>query len=58
MLGNQRRFVAFFEWLTLWPNWGPFPQISHRTAIANYLFPLSVERHAILPHKVQLRKFC
>jgi len=21
--------VFLFEWLTLWPNWTPFPQISH-----------------------------
>ena len=28
--GSQRRGVARFEWLTLWPNDTPLPQISHR----------------------------
>ena len=25
----QRRLVLWFEWLTLCPNWGPRPQMSH-----------------------------
>ena len=28
--GSQRRFVFRFEWLTLWPNTTPLPQISQR----------------------------
>ena len=32
-LGMKRRFVRTFEWLTLWPYWGPFPQIAQRCAI-------------------------
>jgi hypothetical protein len=27
MFGIQRRFVFRLEWLTLWPNVTPFPQI-------------------------------
>jgi len=29
MFGIQRRLVRRFEWLTLWPNCGPLPQIEH-----------------------------
>lgn len=29
----KRRFVRTFEWLTLWPYWGPFPQIAQRCAM-------------------------
>mgnify|MGYP006975373600 CR=1 FL=1 len=29
ILGNQRRLVRRLEWLTLCPNCGPLPQISH-----------------------------
>lgn len=29
-LGDQVRLVRRLEWLTLCPDWGPFPQISHR----------------------------
>src|SRR5438552_19124347 len=29
-LGRKRRFVCTFEWLTLWPVMGRFPQISQR----------------------------
>jgi hypothetical protein len=29
MLGFHWRLVAFFEWLTLCPNWTPLPQMSH-----------------------------
>jgi len=25
--GSKRRFVATIEWLRLWPNAGPFPQL-------------------------------
>lgn len=32
-LGMKRRFVRTFEWLTLWPYWGPFPQIAQRCAM-------------------------
>ena len=32
-LGMNRRFVRTFEWLTLWPYWGPFPQIAQRCAM-------------------------
>lgn len=29
----KRRFVRTFEWLTLCPYWGPFPQIAQRCAM-------------------------
>jgi hypothetical protein len=29
----KRRLVRTFEWLTLWPYWGPFPQIAQRCAM-------------------------
>jgi len=29
IFGSQRRLVRRLEWLTLCPNWGPLPQISH-----------------------------
>jgi len=29
MLGFQCRLVRTLEWLTLWPNWSPLPQMSH-----------------------------
>ena len=29
-MGRKRRFVCTFEWLTLFPVIGPFPQISQR----------------------------
>lgn len=32
-LGMKRRFVRTFEWLTLWPYCGPFPQIAQRCAM-------------------------
>ncbi len=32
-LGMNRRFVRTFEWLTLWPYCGPFPQIAQRCAM-------------------------
>lgn len=32
-LGMNRRFVRTFEWLTLCPYWGPFPQIAQRCAM-------------------------
>jgi len=31
--GIKRRFVRTFEWLTLWPYWGPLPQIAQRCAM-------------------------
>ncbi len=29
----KRRLVRTFEWLTLCPYWGPFPQIAQRCAM-------------------------
>ena len=40
-LGMKRRFVRTFEWLTLWPYWGPFPQIAQRCAMVLVLFGAS-----------------
>src|SRR5580692_11127332 len=33
-LGRNRRLVLMFEWLTLWPVWGPLPVNSHRRDMA------------------------
>jgi len=40
-LGMKRRFVRTFEWLTLCPYWGPFPQIAQRCAMVLVLFGAS-----------------
>ena len=37
-LGMKRRFVRTFEWLTLCPYWGPFPQIAQRCAMVLVCF--------------------
>jgi hypothetical protein len=31
--GSKRRFVATIEWLRLWPNDGPLPQLWHTLGI-------------------------
>ncbi len=40
-LGMKRRFVCTFEWLTLCPYWGPFPQIAQRCAMVLVFFGAS-----------------
>jgi hypothetical protein len=39
--GMKRRFVCTFEWLTLCPYWGPFPQIAQRCAMVLVFFGAS-----------------
>src|SRR3954468_15187466 len=35
--GRKRRLVLMFEWLTLWPTWGPLPVKSQRRDIVEIL---------------------
>src|SRR6476661_3336842 len=36
--GRKRRLVLMFEWLTLWPTWGPLAVSSQRRDISKILF--------------------
>src|SRR6185369_16513337 len=36
--GRKRRLVLMFEWLTLWPTWGPLAVSSQRRDILKILF--------------------
>ena len=38
--GRNRRLVLMFEWLTLWPTWGPLPVNSQRRDITKPLNPV------------------
>ena len=38
--GRNRRLVLMFEWLTLWPTWGPLPVNSQRRDMTIPLNPL------------------